>query len=126
MAVPSNLWGGIPGNADKGFTSRGRVLGRRRARRLSRCFAGVGVVIPAARLRELAAGATAAPSELVDVQFAFVAAETQREERRARVTRTKQRGLYWLIVAGLILTALNLLACAAYVFVSVVLHESPF
>lgn len=126
MAVPSNLWGGIPGNADKSFTSRGRLLGRRRARRLSRRFAGVGVVIPAARLQELAAGATAGPSELADVQFAFVAAETQREERRARVTRTKQRVLYWLIVAGLILTALNLLACAAYVFITVALHERPF
>lgn len=126
MAAPSNLWNGGLGSTGHRPATRDHPLGRGRARRISRRFARVGVDIPAARLREMAAGATASPDELADVQFALVAVETQREERRAKVSRTKRRGLNWLIVAGLIVTSLNLLACGAYLFVSVVLHQSPF
>jgi hypothetical protein len=93
---------------------------------MSRRFAGVGVGIAAARLQEIAAGALAAPHELVDVDFALVAIEIKREERLAKFKRNQRRGIRWLIVAGMVLAALNLLVCMAYVFVTLALHESPF
>lgn len=93
---------------------------------MSRRFADVGVGIPAVRLQAIAAGAPAASSEMVDVQFALAVSQIQREERLAKFQRTRRRGIQWLLVAGLILAALNLLLCMAYVFISLVLHEPPF
>jgi hypothetical protein len=93
---------------------------------MSRRFAEVGVGIPAVRLQAIAAGAPAASSELVGVQFALAASQIQREERLARFHRARRRGIQCLLVAGLILAALNLLLCMAYVFISLVLHEPPF
>jgi hypothetical protein len=101
-----------------------RALSRRRARRLSRRFAGVGVGIPPARLQQIAAGAPFASDELFDVKFALCATELKRQDLRARFDRGRRRAVHWLIVAGLILAALNLLLCMAYVFVSLALHES--
>ncbi|HYB39350.1 MAG TPA: hypothetical protein VEF72_28925 [Mycobacterium sp.] len=93
---------------------------------MSRRFAGVGVGIPAARLQKIAAGAPAESNELVDVNFALAATEIKREERRAKLKRSQRRGIRWLMVAGLVLVALNLLLCMAYAFVSMALHEWPF
>jgi hypothetical protein len=93
---------------------------------MSRRFARFGVQIPPARLREIAAGDHAGSDEWADVQFALAVAAMQREARLARLQRGKRRGVHWLIVAGLVLTALTLLAGGAYLFVSVLLlHESP-
>jgi hypothetical protein len=92
---------------------------------MSRRFAGVGVGIPAMRLREIAAGAPVADDELADVNFALAATEIKREERLAKFVRTQRRGMRWLIVAGLVLAALNFLVCMAYIF-SLALHASPF
>ncbi len=91
---------------------------------MSRRFAGVGVGIPATRLRQIAAGAPFASEELVDVKFALWAAELKRQERHAQLKRAQRRVVHWLIVGGLVLAALNLLLCMAYVFVSLALHES--
>ena len=91
---------------------------------MSRRFADVGVGIPAARLQQLAAGAPFASDELVDVNFALCATEIKRQERRAKWKRSQRRATQWLIVAGLVLAALNLLLCMAYVFISLALHES--
>jgi hypothetical protein len=93
---------------------------------MSRRFAAVGVGIPAARLQEIAAGAPVAPDESADVNFALVASGIRREERLAKFKRSQRRGIRWLIVAGLVLAALNLLFCMAYVFVILALHEAPF
>ncbi len=93
---------------------------------MSRCFARVGVGIPATRLREIAGGAVNSPEELIDIQFALVATALQRERRIARFERGKRRGVRWLMIAGLMLAALNLLVCMVYVFVSMLLHELPF
>ncbi|WP_375483995.1 hypothetical protein [uncultured Mycobacterium sp.] len=93
---------------------------------MSRRFAEVGVEIPAVRLQAIAAGAPVASSELVDVQFALTTTQIQREERVAKLHRTRRRGIQCLLVAGLILAALNLLLCMAYAFISLVLHEPPF
>jgi hypothetical protein len=103
---------------------REQSLSRRRARRMSRRFAGVGVGIPPARLQQIAAGAPFGSDELFDVRFALCATELKRQERRARLERCRRRAVHCLIVAGLILAALNLLLCMAYVFVSLALHES--
>lgn len=117
MTAPSNLWDG---------PTREHGLGRRRARRMSRGFSRVGVQISPARLRAIAAGTPATPDERADVQFALVATATRREQRRAKVIRAKHRGVRWLVVAALVLTALNLLASAVYIMLSLLLHQSPF
>ncbi|EID15327.1 hypothetical protein [Mycobacterium xenopi] len=126
MATPSNLWGDewrkLPHRAQVGD----RVLSRRRARRMSRRFAGVGVGIPAVRLQEIAAGAPIAFEELMDVRFALTATEIKRAERLAKFERRRRVWIRFLIVAVLILAALNLLLCMAYVFIGLVLHEAPF
>lgn len=92
---------------------------------MSRRFAGVGVKIPAARLRELIAGAPLAAEESIDVTFAFVAAELKREQRAGKFRRTRRRLVYLLIVAGLMIAALNLLVCMGYVIIRLALYESP-
>jgi hypothetical protein len=92
---------------------------------MSRHFADVGVTIPAARLRAITAGAPFASDEFVDVNFALAATEMKREQRLARVRRSRRRAARWLLVAGLFLAALNLLVCMAYTFVRLALHEPP-
>ncbi|MEZ0381887.1 hypothetical protein [Mycobacterium sp. pW045] len=100
-----------------------RPVGRWGARRMNRRFAGVGVQIPAARLREMMAGAPPASAESIDYTFALAATAIQREQRMARARRNRRRLVHALIVAGLMLAALNLLICMGYVFVSLALHE---
>lgn len=90
---------------------------------MSRRFAGVGVRIPAARLREMAAGAPLASAEWVDYAFALAATALKDEQRLARVQRNRRRLMHAVIVAGLMLAALNLLVCLGYVFISLALHE---
>jgi hypothetical protein len=103
-----------------------RALTRGEARRLSRRFDGVGVAIPAARLRQISAGACAGDAELTDVSFAIAATEMQREERLARLKRSQRRLVRWLIVAGLVLLMLNALLCMAYLFFSMAMHGYPY
>lgn len=91
---------------------------------MSRSFAGVGVGIPATRLLEIAGGAPLVSDEYVDVNFALAAMEIERQQRHAKVTRGRRSAVQWLIVAGLVLASMNLLMCMAYVFISLVLHES--
>jgi hypothetical protein len=90
---------------------------------MSRRFAGVGVQIPAARLRKMMTGAPLASAESIDYTFALAATAIQREQRMARAQRNRRRLVHALIVAGLMLAALNLLICMGYVFVSLALHE---
>ncbi len=104
---------------------QGELLDRWWARRMSRRFADVGVTIPAARLREITAGAPFGSDEAIEVNFALAATEIKRQQRRARVKRTRNRAMHWLIVAGLVVAALNLLICMGYIFISLALHEPP-
>lgn len=90
---------------------------------MSRRFAGVGVQIPAARLRQMSSGAPPASSESVDYSFALAATEIIREQRLARARRNRRRLVHALIVAGLMLAALNLLICIGYLFIRLALHE---
>jgi hypothetical protein len=103
-----------------------RALTRGQARRLSRRFGDVGVLIPATRLRQISAGARAGEAELTDVSFAIAATEIQREQRLAKLKRGQRRLVRWLIVAGLVLVLLNSLLCMAYLFFSMALHAYPY
>ena len=93
---------------------------------MSRHFAGVGVGIPAARLREIASGAPVDSDEWVDVMFGLAASEIKREERLAKIARSRRRGTHWLIVAGMGLVALNALLCMACALFAFMQHASPF
>jgi hypothetical protein len=95
-------------------------------RRLSRRFAAVGVDIPAARLREMADGYPATDTEIVDVSFALVITANLSEERRAKRGRVRRRLLHWLMVAGAILIALNLLACLGFVLFLLAQHPQTY
>jgi hypothetical protein len=103
-----------------------RVLSRGHARRMSRSFAGVGVAILPARLRQIAAGGAYANGELAAVQFAVIATEIQREERHAKFERGRRRCVRWLLFAGLVIAALNSLISLAYVLFSVIEQSSPY
>lgn len=92
---------------------------------MSRSFAHVGVTIPAARLREIMAGASSGFDESVDVNFALAATGIKRAERAARVRRTRQRAVHWLVIAGLVIAALNLLICVGYGVLTLALHQPP-
>jgi hypothetical protein len=105
---------------------RDRALTRRQARRLSRRFGDVGVAIPAMRLQQIAAGASAGDDEWTDVSFALTATELQREERLAKLKRSRRRAVRWLIFAGLVLLALHSLSMMAYLFFSLAMHASPY
>jgi len=103
-----------------------RALTRGQARRLSRRFGDVGVAIPATRLRQIAAGASARDDELTDVSFAIAATLMQEEQRLAKLKRHQRRVVRWLIVAGLVLLLLNSLMCMAYLFFSMTLHAYAY
>ena len=95
-------------------------------RRLSRRFSTVGVDIPASRLREIADGQAATDDELVDVSFALVATATLEADRRAKRGSWRRRLLHWLMVAGAILIALNLLACMGFVLFLLAQHPQTY
>jgi hypothetical protein len=100
----------------------GGVMSRRQARLMSRRFANVGVRVSPGRLRHIAAGGHCADDERFDVDFALIAVQTQREERRAKVARLRRRSGWWLIVAGMFVAALNFLVCVAYLMLSLALQ----
>ena len=58
---------------------------------MSRRFAGVGVGIGAARLREIASGSPASAAELADVDVAVVASEFKHQERVAKFEKREDR-----------------------------------
>ena len=63
--------------------------------------------------------------ELIEVSFALGVTEIQREQRLAKFERTRRRGVRWLVVAGMVLVALNLLLCVAYIIFSLAQQPSP-
>ena len=110
----------------KQVLSRRNALTRRHARRMSRSFAGVGVSILPARLRQLSAGAAFANGELTEIKFALIATEIRRQQHHAKFERGRRRFVRWLLVAGLVLVALNLLISMEYVFLSVTEQLPPY
>ena len=126
MTAPSNPLGDEWGRRSHVALNRGQMLGRRQASRMSRHFAGVGVGIPAARLREIASGAPVGTDEWVDVNFGLAAREIKREERLAKIARSRRRATHLLIFAGMVLVALSALLCMACALLTLVEHAAPF
>ena len=116
--TPSNPWGDERGRLSRQLRMRDPCLGRRRARRLSRRFARVGVDTAPERLQQMVAGAPVADDEVTDVHFALIASQMKRDERMARFGRLQRRGTRLLIFLGLVLITLNFLCCIAYLLVS--------
>lgn len=82
--------------------------------------------IAAARLRELADGASAAAGELADVEFAFFATELRHDEQLARVRRGKRACISCLITVGVgVLMLISLISMVLLLF-SVMLRTSPY
>ncbi|OBF04328.1 hypothetical protein [Mycobacterium sp. 852002-10029_SCH5224772] len=78
----------------------------------------MGVRTAPERLREMLAGAPLAAHELINVNFALIAIQLDRESRAARYKRLRQRGTRSLMFAGLIMVVLNFLVCMAYVLLN--------
>src|ERR1700752_391659 len=113
-------------SASHPILSHDRALTRRQARRLSRRLDGVGVAIPAVRLRQIAAGATVGDDELTNVSFALTATELLREDRHAKLKRRQGQAVQWVIVAGLTLLSLISLLCMAYLVLGLAWQASPY
>ncbi|MDH6198593.1 hypothetical protein M2272_005252 [Mycobacterium frederiksbergense] len=93
---------------------------------MSRRFAGVGIGIAAARLREIAAGAPAADAELTNVEFAVLASELRHDERLAAFQHARRRCLRLLMVTGMCLVMFGSLLCMTWLMLSLMLHTAPF
>lgn len=102
------------------------VHSRGESRRLSREFSAVGVDIPPARLRQIAAHGPASEREWVDVSFALVASNLLTEKRRSRRRLTQRRVVRCAIVAGAVVVALNLLLCVGLLFFILAQHTLPY
>jgi hypothetical protein len=102
-----------------------QILGRRRARRLCKRFARVGVETLPERLQQMLAGVPFADDEMADVRFALIATQIDREARSAKFKRLQRRGTLSLMFAGLILVVLNFLFCLAYVLLNLAQQTAP-
>jgi len=125
MMIPSNSWGNNRGHLSHHLAMRYQTLGRRGARRLSQRFASVGVQTAPERLRLMLAGAPVADAELMDVNFALIAIELNREARVAKIKHYKRRGTRSLLFAGLVLIVLNFLCCVAYLLLNLAQQAAP-
>lgn len=71
------------------------------------------------------AGAPLAAHEMLNVNFALIAIQLDRESRAARYKRLKKRGVRSLMFAGLIVVVLNFLMCMAYVMLNLAEQSAP-
>lgn len=88
-------------------------------------FQRVGVRTAPERVREMLAGAPLTAHEVVDVNFALIALQFDREARAARFKRLKRQGTRSMIFAGLVLVVLNFLMCMAYVVLNLAEQGAP-
>jgi hypothetical protein len=126
VITPSNPLVDDWGRRQRRVRGTHHALSRRRARRMSRSFAGVGVAILPARLRQIADGAAFANGELTDITFAIIATEFQRKQRHTKFERVRRRCIWWLLVAGVVLVALNALILIGYIILSVTQQSPPY
>jgi hypothetical protein len=96
------------------------VLTRRRARRMSREFATVGVQIQPERLQQISAGAPICGDEHIDVNFALVATAYNIEIRATKYHRVRRNAVRWLLVAAMVLLSLTLLIALTLAMLSMV------
>lgn len=93
---------------------------------MSRRFAGVGVGITAARLREISCGAPAADAERASVEFAIVADELMHDERLAKLGRDKKLCAPWIVIIAMGLIMFSSLLCLVVLMLSLMQHSAPF
>jgi hypothetical protein len=122
---PTAPWGDERGHLPQRLRVGGQLAGRRRARRLSRRFARVGVSTSPDRLRQMLAGSPVGHSEIYDFNFALIATQFRREEFSAKIRRMKRRGTRSLLFLGMVLVTLNFLFCMAYALFTLTLEASP-
>jgi hypothetical protein len=96
------------------------TLSRRQARRWSRRFAGVGVVITAVRLQELSSGIAATDTEATDVAFALTATELQRQRHHTMAVHARAAAVQVVIVVIMALVVLMVLLAMGYAFLAAV------
>ncbi|ETB36785.1 hypothetical protein N602_23065 [Mycobacterium avium subsp. hominissuis 10-5606] len=85
----------------------------------------MGVRTAPERLREMLAGAPLAAHEVINVNFALIAIQLNREARVARYRRLRQRGARSLMFAGLIMVVINFLMCMAYLLLNLAEPAAP-
>jgi hypothetical protein len=124
VTTPSNFCGDERWQISHQLQMRHQILGRRRARRLCRHFARVGVGTPPERLQQVLAGMPVTDDEATDVNFALIATHIKSEERTAKFRRLQRRGMRTLMFAGMVLIVLNFLFCLAYVLLNLT-HQAP-
>lgn len=123
--TPTTPWGNEREQLLQRLRVGSHLAGRRRARRLSRRFARVGVSTSPDRLRQMLAGSPAASTEVADFAFALIATQYRRDQLRARVRRMKRRGARSLLFVGMVLVTLNFLFCMAWALFNLTLESSP-
>jgi hypothetical protein len=122
---PTAPWGDERGQLPQRLRVSGHLADRRRARRLSRRFARVGVSTSPDRLRQMLAGSPVAHTEVCDFNFAVIATQFRREEFSAKIRRLKRRGTRSLLFIGMVLVTLNFLFCMAYALFTLTLEAAP-
>ncbi|WP_293321213.1 hypothetical protein [Mycobacterium sp.] len=126
MTTPSNAWGDQRRQLLQQLRVRDQALGRRRARRLCRCFERVGVHTEPDRLRAMSAGAPVADEEVTDVNFALIALRLNDEARATKFKRLRRRATRSALFAGLVLVVLHFLFCVAYVLLNLTQQAAPY
>ncbi|MGV0743752.1 hypothetical protein [Mycolicibacterium sp. XJ870] len=92
---------------------------------MSRRFAGVGVAITAARLREIAAGAPASDAELTNVEFGVMACELMHDKHLAKIERGKRSCTMCLVVVGMSLVMFSSLLCIFWLLL-ILMMQTPY
>jgi hypothetical protein len=124
VTTPSNPCGDERWQISHQLQMRHQILGRRRARRLCRHFARVGVGTAPERLQQMVAGMPVTDDEVTDLNFALIATHIKSEERSAKRKRLQRCGMRALMFAGMVLIVLNFLFCLAYVLLNLT-HQAP-
>jgi hypothetical protein len=104
---------------------RYQILGQRRARRMSRRFARVGIDTAPVRLQQMLAGMPCTENEATNIHFALIATQMERDQRSAKFKRLQRKGTRSAIFAGLILLVLNFLFCIAYLMLNLTDQAPP-
>ncbi|MEC4762586.1 hypothetical protein [Mycobacterium sherrisii] len=118
MTTASNPCGNGRGQLPHRLHMRYQIVGERRARRMCRSFADVGVDTGPVRLQQMLAGMPVSDEEVTDVNFALIATRIKRDERNAKLRQLQRQGTRSLMFAGMILLVLNFLFCLAYVILN--------
>lgn len=125
VMMPTTPWGDGRGQVSQRLRVGGHFASRRRARRLSRRFAHVGVRTSPDRVRHMLAGSPATSAEITDFNFALIATQLRRAEFSAKIRRVKRCGTRSLLLVGMVIVTLNVLFCMAYALFSLTLEAAP-